>query len=276
MENFTVLMSVYKNDNPSHLKQAIESILIQSVVPEEFIIIRDGVVPKETQEVLDFFVKEVSTIKYIPLEINHGLGHCLQIGVALAKNNLIARMDADDIALKNRFELQLLEFQKQPMLSVCGTQINEFHLDEKSPKVSRVVPVSNDKIIHFLKKRNPFNHMTVMFRKEHVLKSGNYIDFHYLEDYFLWCRMSLNKYHFYNIDKVLVLARTGPQMYERRGGLKYFKSLKKLEQFKLQNKIINKFNYFTNILGRFIVHVLVPNRLRFIPFKFIARKKVRR
>lgn len=271
---FSVLMSVYKNETVSHFKLAMESILNQTVLPDEIVLMRDGPVSPEMQEMIDEFVRDNSIISYYPLKDNKGLGNALRIGVTRARNEYIARMDTDDIALPNRFEKQTEFMECHPEISVCGGQIIEFIGDINKKAGKREVPLYHKEIEAFMKKRNAFNHMTVMFKKQDVINAGNYIEVHYIEDYYLWCRMLIGGYRFANLPDTLVYVRTDESMYRRRGGYKYFKSWKMIEKYKLNNHMISPGNFISTIAMRFVVQVLVPTKLRGYIIKNFSRNRV--
>lgn len=268
---FSVLMSVYKGEKIDNFKASMDSVLNQTLKANEIILIRDGVVYPELQNIIDVYVENHPTISYYPFDENKGLGEALKFGVQNARNSLILRMDTDDIAVEDRFEKQVSFFESHPEVDVCGGQILEFVDDYHKPISKRSVPLRHEEIVKFIKKRNPFNHMTVAFKRESVLNAGNYRDLFYLEDYYLWCRMLNNGAIFANIDDVLVNARVGEDMYMRRGGYKYFKSWKKLEKYKLSVGITNVFNYLATLTSRFVLQVLMPNSLRGWVFKKFAR-----
>lgn len=272
---FSVLMSIYKGEKVNNFVEAFESVIKQTLKPSEIILIRDGQVYEELQNKIDEYLKSYGEIiTYIPLDENKGLGNALSVGVSAAKNELIARMDTDDIAKPNRFEIQYNFMQNNPDIDIVGSHINEFIGDESNIICQRKVPLTNQEICKELKSFNPFNHMTVMFRKESVLKAGNYLDLYYLEDYYLWCRMYLAGAKFANIDEVLVDARVGNDMVRRRGGYKYFCSYKKLKKFMLKNKMISFANYIFILFCRFNIQVLFPNKLRGFIIRKFTRKKV--
>jgi len=274
MGKFSVLMSVYKNENPVFFQAAMESVLNQTVRPDEIILIRDGVVPQVMQEVINKYIGDVRLFTYIPLEKNEGLGNALRIGVEKARNELIARMDTDDIAVKERFALELQAFEDDPDLAVVGGQIEEFTFDTEHPIGKRAVPLNHQDIIQFSKIRNPFNHMSVMFRRSQVLRAGNYQHLQYAEDYYLWCRMALYGCKFCNLPETLVYARVGSETYRRRGGYQHFKSWYKLEKFKLRHHLTNFMQYTMTLTICFVVQVLIPNVLRGWLFQKYARKPV--
>lgn len=271
---FSVLMSVYKGEKAEFFSSAFDSILSQTLLPDEIILVRDGEVYKELQDCIDKYLVDYSNlITYIPLEKNGGLGNALNIGVIAARNDIIARMDTDDICVKDRFERQIRYLEKNPNIDVLGGQILEFTGNINNVVAKREVPKSQDEILKFLKTRNPFNHMTVIFKKNKVIEAGNYLDFHYLEDYFLWLRMSLQGGQFANLEDVCVYVRVDENMYRRRGGLKYFKSWKNLEKYKLSNKITSRFQYIKTLSIRFCIQVLMPNKLRGFIFKRFGRRQ---
>lgn len=271
---FSVLMSVYKNEKPENFLQAMDSILGQTLLPDEIILMRDGPVPSELQNQIDIYLNGAyrELFSYYPLEQNQGLGNALKIGVKNAKYDYIARMDTDDIAVPDRFEIQIDFMSKHPDISVCGGQIFEFIGEKKNIIGKREVPLTHEEIIFFMSKRNAFSHMTVMFKKKDVLDAGNYIEMHFVEDYYLWCRMLIRGYKFANMQEILVYARIDENMYRRRGGYKYFLSWKKIERFKLDNGISNKKGYYGTLIMRFIVQVLMPNKVRGFILKKFSRK----
>lgn len=269
---FSVLMSVYKNDKAEYVKQAIGSILNQTLKPNEIIIIVDGPISDNIKKIIEEYKGKYSIFNVTYLEKNGGLGNALNIGLEKCSFDIIARMDSDDISVENRFEKQIEEFKKDNNLSIVGGYISEF-IDNPNESVGiREVPLNQQEISNYIKNRNPFNHMTVMFKKQSVLEAGNYKDFFYYEDYYLWVRMFLKDMKMKNIDSILVNARVGKDMYQRRGGMKFYKSGVKFQKFLLKNKLITIPRYLYNILVRFIVQVIMPNKLRGFIYQKFARK----
>ena len=270
---FSIAISVYKNDSPEFFDRALESITdLQTVKPDEIVLVIDGPVSDEIDAVIEKYAPRY-TFNIIRLKTNGGLGNALKLAIENAKYDLIARMDSDDIAVPNRFELQLAFFNKNPKVDVCGGNISEFIQNENNIIGFRNVPTSNKDIRKFIKKRCPFNHMTVMFKKDSVIKCGGYLDFYFNEDYYLWIRMLLNNSIFSNLPVVLVNVRTGIEQYQRRGGLKYYKSEKKLQKMMLKNGIISCPLFLCNCMKRFIVQVLLPPKLRGYLLRKVARTK---
>lgn len=274
MQPFSVLMSVYKNDTPLFFARAIDSVLNQTIPPAEIVLVRDGEVPDELQQTIDSYCRKYpELIRYIPLEANGGLGNALRIGVERAKYDLIARMDSDDVALPNRFELQAKAFEEHPEVGIIGGQITEFIDTEENIVSRRVVPTGHEEIVEYCKTRSPMNHITVMFRKSAVLGAGNYMDLYFAEDYYLWCRMLANGCRFLNLSEVLVNVRVGAAMYRRRGGWKYFRSLKTIEKFKLSARLNSRVAFLKNITIRMIQCLFLPNCLRGWLYIKVARSE---
>lgn len=270
--NFSVAMSVYKNDNATFFDKALESITEgQTLKPTEIVLVVDGFIDDGLNAVIEKYSKKYDIFNIIRLPENLGLGNALKIAVENSKNELIARMDSDDIAVSTRFEEQLNCFKNDNSLDIVGGNISEFIGDENNIVAYRRVPISDSDIKQYLRIRCPFNHMTVMYKKSAVQKSGGYLDLFWNEDYYLWIRMFLNNAKFANTGTTLVNVRTGSDMYARRGGKRYFKSEIYLQNFMLKNKIINIFTYFTNIIKRFIVQLVLPNSVRGMVFRTFAR-----
>ncbi len=270
---FSVLMTVYKKETACNFKQAMDSILNQTVRPTEIVLVRDGIVPDELQKCIDEYVENEKIINYIPLEENTGSGNASRIGVENAKHELIARMDSDDVSVPNRFELQLKAFEKNPEVDVIGGTIAEFIDDVSNVVCLRETELDDAGIKEYMKSRSAINNVSAMFKKSAILRAGNYIELHFVEDYYMWCRMQACGCNFMNLPETLVYVRVGRDMYARRGGYAYFKALKQLEKYKKKNGIISSFRYVKNVTIRFIQCVLLPNKLRSFLYKKLARKR---
>ncbi|WP_424244597.1 glycosyltransferase involved in cell wall biosynthesis [Elusimicrobium posterum] len=269
---FSVLMSLYAKDNPAMAGEALESVLNQTVKPDEIILVVDGAVPEELNAVIEKYSACNKSIKVLRLAENKGLANALKEGLDIVTNPLVARMDSDDISLPNRFELQLSVFAKEKDLDILGGQITEIDAQTKKTLSSRKVPTSHQEIASYMKLRCPFNHMTVMFKKTAVLSAGGYIPLHLMEDYYLWARMLTHGLKMQNLPDVLVLARADDKLFERRGGWKYFKSNKALQDIFLKMGLISLPRYLFNIVIRFAVQVFMPNSIRTLFYKTALRK----
>lgn len=269
---FSVLMSVYVNENAEYFKEAIESVLNQTARPNEIVIVKDGPVKPEIDQLIERFSRDnPSMIKTIALEKNHGLGYALNKGVDAASNELIARMDTDDVSRSDRFEKQLQEFEADPDLDVCGSQIDEFENHVDHIVARRIVPTTDAEIKEYQKRRDGLNHVSVMYKKSSVLKAGNYQECPLMEDTYLWVRMFLAGAKAMNVDESLVYVRIGQGMYERRGGWKYFLKYKEGRKKVWQTGYIGKKDYYVTLIVQLVV-ALLPSGLRGFVFKKVLHR----
>lgn len=180
-------------------------------------------------------------------------------------------MDTDDICRKDRFELQLKEFENNPDLDICGSHILEFETNPNNIIAKRCVPLQDKDIKQYQKRRDGFNHMTVMYKKSSVLKAGNYRRCMLMEDTYLWVNMFLNECNAINIDDYLVYARIGKDMFERRGGWDYFKKYKQGRKKVRQTGYISTLDYYYTLVVQLVV-ALLPNKLRGYVFKQLLHR----
>lgn len=270
---FSVCMSVYCNDKPQDFSIALNSIINQSCPPNEIVLVVDGPVTNEIDVVINQLMLQTIPSKVIRLEKNQGHAIARQTGIENATYDIIALMDSDDISIPYRFERQIKEFEIDSLLDVLGGQIIEFIGDINNTVGERRVPLDDSSIKLYIKKRCPFNQMSVMMRKSAMIAVGGYQDWYCDEDYYLWVRMTLAGCRFKNLDDVLVNVRVGKDMYARRGGMKYFKSEAKLQKYMFTHKLINCPQYIFNVMVRFAVQVLMPNGLRSFIFQRLFRNK---
>lgn len=278
--NFSVSICVYGKDNHKYFDVALESVVFQTIEPTEIVLTVDGPIPKTIEDVIrkyEIILKEKNiAFKIIRLEKNMGHGEARRICFDNCSYDLIAIMDADDISVTNRFEKQIAFLKENPELSVVGGVITEFITKENIKDTSciagnRIVPKTNEEIKIFMKKRCPMNQVTVMFKKNDVSEVGGYIDWFCEEDYYLWIRLALAGKGFGNIEQKLVNVRVGDEMYQRRGGIEYFKSEVKLQKYMLDKKMIDFRRFLINVGERFILQVLMPSRIRGWLFRKLAR-----
>lgn len=265
--DFSVLMSLYYKEGPEYLRKCLDSLFHQTAMPNEIVIVKDGPLTNELETVLDEFErKNPQMFTFVSLPKNCGLGIALSVGVPHCKNELVARMDTDDVCRQDRFELQLREFEKDPNLDICGSHILEFEGSTDNIVSKRRVPLVNEEIWKYQKRRDGFNHMTVMYKKSSVLKAGNYQSCMLMEDTYLWARMFLTGCKAKNVDDYLVYARVGKDMIKRRGGLAYFKKYKQGRKMVKETGYISWWDYYYTLAVQFVV-ALMPNALRSWVFK---------
>ncbi len=272
MQNYSVLMSVYHKEKPEYLRQAIESIQVQTVPTNDFVLVCDGPLNPELDDVIAAKQQEMGdTLNVVRLVKNCGLGNALNEGIKHCKNELVARMDSDDIAYPNRCEKQITVFDTHPEVSICSGIVEEFTTDPEVVDTRRVPPETNAEIVEFAKKRNPFNHPCVMYKKSAVEAVGSYQDFYLLEDYYLWLRMLMAGYQGYNVQEPLLHMRAGSEMYLRRAGWKYAKTQMGLFKFMKDRGFIGSSQYMKSCVIR-SGSALAPNWLRKFMFEKVLRK----
>ncbi len=272
MAALSVLMSIYIKEKPEYVDECFKSLLAQTVKADEWVVVEDGPLSDEMNKLLDAYQEKYpNLIKRIPLKDNQGLGLALRAGVPECKNELIARMDTDDIAREDRFEKQLEIFKNDPELDICGSNIIEFEGDIKNILSVRRVPITHDEIAKYQKRRSAFNHMTVMYRKESVLNAGNYEHCPLMEDDMMWIRMLISGAKCNNIDDYLVYARTGNAMIDRRGGWDYYKKYRSARKKIMKTGYISRWDYCITVCGQFIISML-PTQIRLYVFRKMLRK----
>jgi glycosyltransferase involved in cell wall biosynthesis len=200
----------------AYLLESIESILGQSVLPSEIIVVVDGPVSEGLAEAIEGCEKRSKLIKVVKLLRNVGVGAASNEGIKHCANELVAKMDADDIAAPNRIELQLGAFVKDPKLTLLGGQLAEFSGKVSNVVSYRKVPTVTKEIRRFARRRSPFNNQTVMFKKSVVVAVGGYPKLNRAEDYYLYSKLIAHKYKVGNLPDVLVFFRLDENALGRR------------------------------------------------------------
>lgn len=271
---YSVLMSVYSKENKDNLKAAVDSMLNQTVVPDDIVIVCDGPLTDELNKIIEYYEKTFGNLfTILRLEKNMGLGIALREGLLKCRNEIVARMDADDISVPDRIEKELKVLESNPAISVVGGQIAEFCDSVDNIVGYRKVPVKENEIIKMVKTRNPLNHVTTVFRKKDVLDAGNYCDLSGFEDYCLWVRMLACGKRLCNVQDVCCYVRVNKDTYHRRSGVEYFKNTVAMERILKNNKMINSLQMVNNLAVRFVGTVLLPNDIRGAFFRKLMRRK---
>lgn len=270
-KKFSVLMSLYIKEKAEYFNACMQSIMDQTVLPNEIVIVFDGPISDELKTAVDDYIKRYpQLIRIVDNEVNKGLGLALADGILACSNELIARMDTDDIARADRFEKQLKLFSDDPELDICGSHIIEFEGNINNVLAKRKVPLTHEEIAEYQKQRSAFNHMTVMYKKSTVLKAGNYEHCPLMEDDMMWIRMLIVGAKCANVDDYLVYARTGYAMIERRGGWTYFKKYRNGRKQIYNTGYISKWDYYKTI-GVQLVVALLPKKIRLFVFTKLLR-----
>ena len=270
-DKYSVLMSVYHKENPEYLRAAMNSIWEQTVKTDDFVLVCDGPLTPELDAVIAEMQEEHPELTVVRLAKNGGLGNALNEGMKHCKNDLVARMDSDDISRPDRCERQLAVFRDYPEVSIVSGVVEEFTQSTEKIDSRRVLPETHKEILDFARKRNPFNHPCVMYRKAAVEAAGGYKDFYLLEDYYLWIRMLQSDAIGYNIQEPLLWMRAGSDMYKRRSGVRYARSQRALFKYMRDTGWITTGQYIKSSAIRG-ASSLAPNGLREFVFKKVLRK----
>ena len=267
---FSVLISVYYNESISYFKKSLDSILYQTLLPAEVVLVKDGILTDDLNCIVKEYSQKYPILKVISLPVNQGLGKALNEGLKHCSYDLVARMDTDDIAMPDRLEKEEAYMEAHPEVDVVGGAIREFN-DEGTIDRVKNMPKTQEEILEYVKVRNPLNHMTVMYRKDSILKAGNYKHFPFLEDYSLWSRMLSQGYQFRNMEDILVRARTSMGLVKRRSGWAYYKDFQKLRKQQHELGITNTFEYIKAQVGTFVV-LMMPGWMKEYSYKRFLRK----
>ena len=270
---FSVLMSVYHKENPTFLRNAIESVSIkQTIKPNEIVLIQDGPLTDELYQVINYFKSELPYFKTYSMEKNSGLGKALEYGVTKCTYDWIARMDSDDISIPDRFEKQVEYLEQHENIDVLGSNITEFGENPEDVVSIKRMPNTHADIRAMLRRRTPICHVTAFIRKEKLLAAGGYQDLPYVEDYYLWARMFVNSSQFASVDESLVLVRVGNGMLARRGNKQQILSWKILNDYMYKNGLVS---YLDVIINKFLIRMFLymPVRMKEVLYKKVLRKR---
>lgn len=261
--NYSVLMSVYFKEQPNNLRQAMESMRRQTVPTNDFVLVCDGPLTSGLDDVISEEQEKFGDVLHVVrLSKNSGLGNALNEGLKSCRNDFVARMDSDDLSRSDRCEKQLRLFTEHPEISLSSGTVSEFITDPKHPTGKRALPISDEEIRVFSRKRNPMNHPCVMFKKSAVESAGGYKEtYHLFEDYYLWVRMLMKGYKARNTKDVLLDMRSPADMYLRRGGKKYAEDMLSLHQWMKRSGWSSEVDYLSGAVPHAVVCVL-PNGIR--------------
>ncbi len=272
--SYSVLMTVYYDESPLDFEQAIRSMLFQTVVTDDFVIVCDGPLTEELERVITFYSEAYPGLfNVVRLKENSGSGIASAEGLIQCKNELVARMDADDISASDRCEKLLAAFEKEPKLSIVGGQMAEFSDSPDKVDAYRVVPTTHDEIYKCAAKRSPINNITVMFRKSAALSVGNYNNLRVREDYHLWIRMLAAGFYAANLKDVLAYARVNCAMYGRRRGIEYFKLTLVTEKLLRKCRVTSFMQYVLKVPMHFATSVMMPRCIGAKLFQMVMRRK---
>ncbi len=272
-ERYSVLMSVYQKEKPAYLQAALRSMLEQTWPPDEIVLVCDGPLTEALDQVIEGYLPQLVVVR---LPENRGLGHALAEGLKHCKNELIARMDTDDLSVRERCAWQIAYLREHPEVDVLSGTLAEFkgdHLDVEAAKEHilsyKKVPAADQDIRSYIRYRNPVNHPCVMFKKTSVLAVGGYQPCHLFEDYDLWARMYLAHYTFANLTETLLYMRVD-EMHKRRGGLRYGGAVLSFQTKLYRYGVIGLPQYLAATSARILVSLL-PDKVRKIVYSMSLR-----
>ena len=261
---FSVLIPIYKKEEPKHLRECFDSLFSQTLPATEIVLVEDGPLTSELDDIIAKSQQNHPELKTIKLPENGGIGHALNEGLKYCTYDLVARMDADDICKPDRFETQVNFMKTHPEYDIVGSWADEFSDSISNILSTRKLPEDHEAIIQFGKKRNPMNHPTVMFRHQAVKAAGYYIHSPQVEDYDLWVRMMLRGSKFYNIQRSLLYFRMSDDFARRRGGWNYSR-----REIPLQISFYKK-GYIS--WGRMVLNIAIRTIIRMLPSQW--RRKI--
>lgn len=264
----SVLMAVYKNDRTDWFKQAVDSMIRQTHQPDEILVVVDGPVGKELETAIRSYGKK---IKAIWLAENKGLWNALNVGLDTAKNELVARMDSDDIAVEDRIAKQLDMFLEDENLVLAGGQIQEFEGDIDNLTTRRQVPLVHEDIVRYAKYRSPFNHPTVMYKRSVIKKWGGYSALMRTEDYDLWVRLLMAGCKTANHPDELTYYRLNENNQKRKTSWTQKKESLALCKRFYSFGFLSKKEYVAAVGGRLLFFAL-PTTLKTYVYKKVLRK----
>lgn len=271
---FSVLMPIYIHEKDDELRTAIDSVINQTLPPDEILIIADKDIPQNTRDILNEYKSKYPEI-FNPLVLDRdaNLGEARVISIEKAKYNIIANMDSDDISKPDRFEKQMNFMKENQDIDVVGTWIEEFEGNPDNIYAIRKLPLTNEDLYKYCKLRSPINNMTIMAKKMSIIDAGNYATFTGFEDFELWGRMLKKGYKLANIAECLVKARAGKNLVKRRRGIQVFKRELAVYKRFYEYKFVNKFEFMKAISLKLILHI-IPNWFREYIYNNYLRKKV--
>ncbi|MBT1635502.1 glycosyltransferase [Clavibacter tessellarius] len=256
-EAFSLLLPVYRGDRPEFLRRAFRSSVDdQTLRPDEVVVVRDGPVSAELARTMAELAEASPVpVRTIELERNMGLAYALERGLEACAHDVVARMDADDISLPERFARQLELISGG--LDLVGTGMYEFADEVGTIAGRRTPPVGADAISRYARFHDPFNHPTVVYRRAAVRRAGGYLPLGLMEDYYLFARMIQSGARVENLPDPLVMYRVSAGAYARRGGIAQLRA-----ELRLQREFRRR--RFTSV-SQALRNVLVRGSYRLIP-----------
>lgn len=219
MQAYSVLMSVYQKEAPEALTVSLDSMICQTLPPQQIVLVKDGPLTDALEQVIDRYCSAHDGLfTLVAYPENRGLAYALNAGLKACRNELVARMDSDDYSLPSRCEMQVAAFEADEELVVVGANMQYF--DETIDCVAddvRVYPAEDAQIRQALRRYSPFAHPAVMYKKSHVLACGGYDEaLRRRQDMDLFSRMIVHeKKKAMNLQQPLLYFRRDASYYTR-------------------------------------------------------------
>lgn len=275
MQDFSVLLPVYGGDSPVFFRRAVESNTIdQTRRPAQLVVVRDGEVPPEIENQLvrlpDMLGAAGIRVDVVRLEKSGGLAAALNAGLKVCAHELVARADADDVALPTRYAVEIPALEAGA--DVVGSSIQEF--SERGGKTVRgqirTLPAGGAELDRYARMQSPLHHPSVAFRRSVVMDAGGYPEHAgRFEDYLLWARLILRGAKLRNVPDVLVLYRVDSGAYARRGGWSMFVGELGLQRSFLRMGFVTVPQFARNVVVR-AAYRLVPTGLRRFAYRVVV------
>lgn len=268
--DYSVLLTVYKSDNPEYFRLSLNSMITQTVPSNDIVIVIDGPVPQSITDIIGELSK-TAPINAIQLKQNMGLGLALNEGLKECKNELVARMDSDDISLPTRCEKQLQMFEQDSGLVIVGCPVREFVGTTDNIVGTRDVPLDNESIHRFCRRRDPFNHPTVMYKKSKVLEYGPYGDYRKNQDTDLWIKMLSHGVRCANCAEYLLFFRFDDNTYRKRKSWTNTKLLIEIRRKAYKQGFCSFFDYAFVVVAQMSMFIL-PMWFQKAAYKILLRR----
>ncbi len=272
--NFSLVLSVYKNDSVKHFVQALDSCLNQTLLPDQLIIVVDGPIGFDLRQIIDNYEIKFPFIETLYLKENMGRGVTKNHAISYSKFSFIAIMDADDICLPNRFQLQKEFLMANPKIDCVGSYIEEFNNAPGDLGIIRKVNLNHDGILTQGKYRQSMNHVTIMFKKQAFLSVGGYSSLRYTEDFIFFTKLLISGATFANLPVVLVNVRVAQNQFKKRSGMKYFQEEVSVFRLMYKLKFISLMTFFINVFIRLIFR-FSPSIVLMLVYNNLLRKRVK-
>ena len=276
--DFSVLLPVYAGDQPEFFFRSVSSATReQEVSPKQLVVVCDGPVDESISDFLHRASRGEKTdvlghidVRVVRLKHNMGLANALNIGLAHCSHDIVARVDADDISLPQRFAIQIPLIEGG--LGLLGSAIQEFSDDEAEAGLVRSMPTSEEEIRRVISYRSPFAHPSVVYRKSAVEAVGGYEHLQLMEDYLLFARMVAAGVPCGNTPEVLVRYRVGSGAYKRRGGRHMLRSEMRLQKIFRSEGIVSNAQFARNLAIRG-AYRLIPTDLRQVLYRGVGKMR---